>query len=398
MSTEASIFALKNALNEIKNVCPEVSSAFIFRENGEVVAEDQTTHPEAIKNTQIAFRALAEKAGVIGGVDSVTFRGEKARASIIQLQGFYVANVASAGADERTISNLTRVMIPATLRLIQEIYPSQQKSGSQSFNSAVQKVREEPAPAEVSLGQPEPEFSELKVENLGFGSFLRDADQANLDAALIAQWEETYGDEQPITQVTLENPDSGKTLSIPFKAFRESKYEGKGLVLLSDKLQTALRVQRGAKILVKPIIGDKGRSPETEADMKKPQQTAETANHTSYSSNALGVSSKYTPDAPVSQFMVENLGSLGSFGLRGNAEFVRVDRAVIARWTELFGDKKIEKVIVEETSTGRRLTCDFKPIKDSSLEGKGIIQLPEKMQTTLQTKKGALITVKPVVE
>ena len=43
MSNEASSAALRNALSEMKNVCPEITSTFIFRENGEIVAEDQTT-------------------------------------------------------------------------------------------------------------------------------------------------------------------------------------------------------------------------------------------------------------------------------------------------------------------------------------------------------------------
>ena len=48
MSTEACTLALRNALNEIKNVCPEITNTFIFRENGEIVAEDQDTTQEAI--------------------------------------------------------------------------------------------------------------------------------------------------------------------------------------------------------------------------------------------------------------------------------------------------------------------------------------------------------------
>ena len=44
------------------------------------------------------------------------------------------------------------------------------------------------------------------------------------------------------------------------------------------------------------------------------------------------------------------------------------------------------------------MRCKFKPLKDQKLEGKGIIQMPEKAQLTLQTKKGALVMVKPVIE
>jgi hypothetical protein len=63
----------------------------------------------------------------------------------------------------------------------------------------------------------------------------------------------------------------------------------------------------------------------------------------------------------------------------------------------LYGDKKIEEVDVE-TLNGKTTRCKFKPIKDSKHEGKGVIQMPEKIQLTLQTTKGGLVMVKPVVE
>jgi hypothetical protein len=401
MSTQASVFALKNTLSEVKNVCPEMSRAFILRENGDVVAEDQTTNPEALETTQDTFRALINRAGIIGGLDSATFRGERARASVVQLQGFYVANVASNGADEKTITNLMRVMIPATLKLIQEFYPSRQKSALQTRLEVqdFQVAHEKPAsPVAPEISQPEPEFSEFTVDNVGFGSFLYDAESAHIDPALVAQWREIYGD-QPITRVILENTAFKRSLTCPFKAFRESRYEGKGLVLLSENLRNSLRVQKGAKILIKPKLGNLQPSSIVEEELETPKEKpAELQGSKSPESAQTRYTDESKPDVPVDQFMVETLGSLGGFGLRGNPECVRVDRAMIAKWTELFGEKEIKQVVIEETSTGRRLTCDFKPIKDSSLEGKGIIQLPEKMQKELQTKKGALVIVKPVVE
>ena len=40
MSTEACNLALKNTLNEIRNVCPDISHAMVFRENGEILVEE----------------------------------------------------------------------------------------------------------------------------------------------------------------------------------------------------------------------------------------------------------------------------------------------------------------------------------------------------------------------
>jgi len=95
---------------------------------------------------------------------------------------------------------------------------------------------------------------------------------------------------------------------------------------------------------------------------------------------------------PVNQLMVENLG-----GLLVPSDTVRIDTAVITHWNDLYADKRIEEVRLE-TLTGKATHCRFKPIKDSKHEGKGIVQIPEKLQHALQTKEGELVMVKPMVE
>jgi hypothetical protein len=98
------------------------------------------------------------------------------------------------------------------------------------------------------------------------------------------------------------------------------------------------------------------------------------------------------PEPPVTQFIVENLG-----GLLVPSDTVRIDKAVITEWKDLYGDKKIEEVDVE-TVDGKTTRCKFKHIKDSKHKGKGKIRIPEKIQLTLETAKGELVMVKPVVE
>ena len=100
----------------------------------------------------------------------------------------------------------------------------------------------------------------------------------------------------------------------------------------------------------------------------------------------------FLPDPPVTQFMIETLG-----GIRRRSDTVRIENALILQWKDLFGDKKIREVDVE-TLDGQTTRCKFKPIKDSKHEGKGIIQVPLKTQLILQTSKGELVMVKPVIE
>jgi predicted regulator of Ras-like GTPase activity (Roadblock/LC7/MglB family) len=98
------------------------------------------------------------------------------------------------------------------------------------------------------------------------------------------------------------------------------------------------------------------------------------------------------PKPPVNQFIVETLS-----GLLAPSDTVRIDNAVLAEWKNLYANKKIETVELE-TLTGKTTRCKYKPIKGSKQEGKGTIQIPEKIQLALQTTKGELVTVKPVIE
>jgi hypothetical protein len=103
-----------------------------------------------------------------------------------------------------------------------------------------------------------------------------------------------------------------------------------------------------------------------------------------------------TPDLPASEFVVEPLSGLSI--ISSSPETIRLDRALIGEWKELYGNKKIEEAIVEEVTEGKRMRCTFEPIKGSKLEGQGVVQIPNRVQTILGIKKGAVVLVRPVVE
>jgi predicted regulator of Ras-like GTPase activity (Roadblock/LC7/MglB family) len=98
------------------------------------------------------------------------------------------------------------------------------------------------------------------------------------------------------------------------------------------------------------------------------------------------------PEPPVTQLIVENLS-----GLLVPSDTIRVDQEVIKQWSELYGDKKIKEVEVEALN-GKTILCKFKQIKKSKDAGKGIVKMPEKIQLTLETQQGELVTIKPIVE
>jgi hypothetical protein len=100
----------------------------------------------------------------------------------------------------------------------------------------------------------------------------------------------------------------------------------------------------------------------------------------------------FLPKTPVNQFMVEKIG-----GLLVQADMVRIDGDVITNWSNLYEGKQITMVNIEALD-GKKTTCKFKPIKEAKSNAKGVIQIPEKILQTLQTEKGKLVMVKPVIE
>ena len=129
-------------------------------------------------------------------------------------------------------------------------------------------------------------------------------------------------------------------------------------------------------------------------DVEPIEQPALPAKETPHNEITPQVSASYSsepslPKPPANQFMVEKIS-----GFMVASDTVRVDSAVIAKWSDLYGDKQILEVHIE-TLEGKTTTCKFKPIKEAS--GKGAIQIPEKILQTLQTSKGKLVIVKPVI-
>jgi hypothetical protein len=123
------------------------------------------------------------------------------------------------------------------------------------------------------------------------------------------------------------------------------------------------------------------------------EETPEESVTTSEESNVPEASAEtVVPEPEASQFIVENVG-----GLFASSDTVRVDNETISQWAEMYEYKKIEEATVE-TFGGKSARCKLKPMKDSKYEGKGIIQIPEKIQQSLEVKKGELVRVKPVVE
>ena len=135
---------------------------------------------------------------------------------------------------------------------------------------------------------------------------------------------------------------------------------------------------------VEEVEDNQNDQPEEETATVEPKETEQPEPEINYE--------PLLPEPPVTQLIVENLG-----GLLVPSDTVRIDTDVMSQWNELYSDKKISEVEVEALN-GKTTRCKFKPIKKAKDTGKGIIKMPEKIQLTLETAAGELVTVKPVVE
>jgi hypothetical protein len=307
MSNEVYAFALKSALDEIHNACPDVTSNFVFND-GKLLAKNENTTEENATQTITAFDEITDKADPIGDIEDITIQTAKGKINIAATNDFYLTTVSSKEADEKYVNTLTRILIPIVIKLAEKVQPASLPNNET-----------------ITLDQPEPEPEE-------------DTEEA----------EETYDASQAFADETIDEAKTEETEEdneneIPAYSYKE-------------------------EIAPEPA--------EEEIEQAEPEIDDE----------------PLLPEPPATQLIVENLK-----GFRVPSDTVRIDQEVIDQWSQLFGDVKINEVEVEALN-GKTTRCKFKNIKKSKDSGKGIIKMPEKIQLTLETQQGELVTVKPVVE
>jgi predicted regulator of Ras-like GTPase activity (Roadblock/LC7/MglB family) len=276
MDNEVYTFALKNALNEIRNVCPDITNTFMFREDGEIVVGDENTSEKTMVRVVDAFDGIFEKADAIGGVEYITIEGSNGKVNVSWLNDLYFVTVASRKADMNYVNTVTRVLIPTVLRLLEKICPTPLKSNSpltktkhqpkipmdeelekpelmeEPVEETVMEEPEETVEAETKHEPllPEPPVNQFIVESLG--GLLVPSDTVRIDSEILLQWEELY-EGRKIEEVEIGTFD-GKTMRCKVKTIKDSKYEGKGIIQIPEKVQLALEIRKGELVRAKPIV------------------------------------------------------------------------------------------------------------------------------------------------
>ena len=273
MDSEIYSFALKTTLNEIQNLCPDIKNSFIFKEDGEIVAGDENTPEKTIVRVIDSFDGILEKAEALGGVEGITLESSKGRVNVCCMNGFYFVTVTMANADKNYVNTITRVLVPTVLKLMEKISSAPLKNESREpeprseihIPETMAKPTGEMSTEELKperptrilepetkpeLTLPEPQINQLIVENIG--GLLVPSDTVRIDNETLLQWQELYEDRK-IEEVEIET-FGGQSTRVKVKPIKDSKFEGKGIVQMPEKVQNALEIRKGELVRVKPVI------------------------------------------------------------------------------------------------------------------------------------------------
>lgn len=268
-------FALKNTLDEIRNLCPQVSNAFVFTEDGEITAAYESTPEEKIVRVIDAFEDMIDNPETMGGIDTMTIEGSKGGVNVSHVGHHYFVTSTSENADKNYVNTLTRTIVTTVLKLLDKISPAplknnpaetgaspetfieHEESAEQPVPTPIVKEAEEPRPIRNEYARHEPTANQFMVENIE--GLLVPADTVRVDRETLLQWQSLYED-QKIKEVEVET-FPGQSTRCKIKPIKDSKQEGKGIIQMPQRIQQTLEVRKGELVKVKPIVEHEGDEP-----------------------------------------------------------------------------------------------------------------------------------------
>lgn len=267
--------AFKSTIDEVKKVIPQISNSFIFEKNLDIFTKDDETSEESIKKLVESFNKVTEKADCLDGLETFTIQGTNGQVNISCTNNFYFTTISSYEADEKTLNTLTTVLVPTIIKLVDQITQShglqdnnKQFTNDNNYENTVfpEDKDESPQPTTQQLHQPitqsfttpvdpepllpEPPINQFMVEKIS--GLMVSSDTVRIDKETITGWSDIYNDKQ-IPTVIIEALN-GKKANCKFKPIKDSKYFGKGIIQIPEKIMDALELTKGELIMVKPVI------------------------------------------------------------------------------------------------------------------------------------------------
>ena len=257
--------AMRNALTEIGNVCPDIQASFLFNKEAEVVAGDAETPEESIEKVANSLEAILNKADSLGGLNSLIIEGSNGNVHLSSVNDLYLTMITSKTADMKYVETVARVLIPTVMKLLDNISPTpisnlppspilfepDKKEEQEEKEEETKPIEEE---KEAIEDEPISDFdlpsNQLIVDS--FGGLLVRSDTVQISEEIISQWEEQIGGKK-VSHVAVE-AFNGQSTECKVKALDGSKLENKATIRIPEKICENLDIKKGELVRVKPVI------------------------------------------------------------------------------------------------------------------------------------------------
>ena len=294
--------ALKNTIGEIKKICPEVSETFVFKDS-DIIAKTDSSSKKTLDQAILALNSIEKEAKTVCGIKSIRIEGKKGKINLTKMEKFNFATVLTNEADEKYVNTLTRVLVPTVIKLVDNIQLNLPKIEVENKEppepvketlKTIEKIQdtlndlpvnevpiveliEVPASEKIQIAEEiqdtelpkiesqdetpkiiledetflaEPPVTQLIVEKLS--GLLVSSDTVRIDKEIIEKWSELY-EGKKIEMLYVENIN-GKNTQSKFRNIKSSKYAGKGVIRIPEKIQFALETSKGELVTIKPVI------------------------------------------------------------------------------------------------------------------------------------------------
>jgi predicted regulator of Ras-like GTPase activity (Roadblock/LC7/MglB family) len=271
MDNEFYASALKNTLDEMQKICPEIKATFALDQNRKLIARGLNTPENTLPRALEVFDEVLEKAEAIGGIEALTVQGTDGRLTISRVDEIYLVTVTSKKADLNYVNTVTGVLVPTVLKLIEKIGPALIKrdlpTTEPEIETPVEVVEEPKAPLVEEAEQKkvekeaepeqkldttfaEPPVNQFIVEEIK--GLLVSSDTVRIDNSVIEKWNELY--EGKIIEEADVETFAGKSLRCKVKPIKDDRFEGQGKIQMPNKLLLVLDIKKGELVRVKPAI------------------------------------------------------------------------------------------------------------------------------------------------
>ena len=272
MANEAYTLALKDTLDGMSHSFPYIRNALIFDEKGDIIAVDDKTPEDAAVRTVDALDEMLNKANLLDNLENAVFEGAEGWLNVSRFDDLFLVTVASTKTDLDRANAFANALVPTVLKVLKRVNLTPVKESLEELeveheqplthdskeepDEPVEEKRIEEHPDEQAQGTasnpvlPEPQVNQFIVENLR--GLFTSSETVRIDDELLSKWKEMY-DNREVEQVEIAT-FGGKSVRCKVKPIKDTKFEGKGLVQIHEKVQSTLEISKGELVRVKPVI------------------------------------------------------------------------------------------------------------------------------------------------